>query len=296
MSIATDVRAYADLALEQGKSALTQAGSVVHNANKRLAADGPKPVLAALGVADLVAQSVGKRAGIVGKRVESLPVDAVGNVARAQETGKALLSRTQDDALARITELRGRLDAGLESAKSLPTALPAAAASSTSGYLDTAKHAYGMLTARGEAKLADLRKDPRVSKFLGELDDASSAIQARLAPVLGSVRSEVVPHLDSAFDAIKDADLGEPAVAPHSGRNSSAGTRRSTASRTAASRPAGSRAAGRATPTSRKSTAAKPGNAASAKSTAGSTAKAGARKAPAKASSTRARKAPARKA
>ncbi|HEX8079153.1 MAG TPA: hypothetical protein VF557_02975 [Jatrophihabitans sp.] len=269
MSIATDVRAYADMALEQGKSALSQAGAVVNNANKRLAADAPKPVLAALGVADLVAENLskraedlGKRAETVGKRVESLPAEAADNVAKAQETGKALLSRTQDDALARITELRDLLDTGVGSVKALPT-LSVVAASTTTVYLSNAKQAFQALTARGEARLAELRNDPRVSRLRSDLDEASAAVQARVAPVLGSMRSEVVPYLDSAFDAIKDADLGEPAATPRAGSKS--GTRRGTA---------GSRAT----------------------STTGSADKTGARKAPAsKAAATGARKAPASK-
>jgi hypothetical protein len=273
MSIATDVRAYADMALEQGKSALSQAGAVVNNANKRLAADAPKPVLAALGVADLVAENLSrraedlsKRAETVGKRVESLPAEAADNVAKAQESGKALLSRTQDDALARITELRDLLDTGVGSVKALPT-LSVVAASTTTVYLSNAKHAFQVLTARGEARLAELRNDPRVSRLRSDLDEASAAVQARVAPVLGSMRSEVVPYLDSAFDAIKDADLGEPAATPQAGKS---GTRRGTA---------GSRTAGRA------------------KSTTGSADKTGARKAPAsKAAATGARKAPASKA
>ncbi|HEY0167444.1 MAG TPA: hypothetical protein VGB75_10420 [Jatrophihabitans sp.] len=260
MSIVTDARAYADLALEQGKSALSQAGAVVNNANKRLTADAPKPVLAALGAADMVAETLTKRAETVGKRVESLPSDAVDNVAKAQETGKALLSRTQDDALARITDMRERLDAGLGSVRALP-ALSAVAVTGANAYLDNAKQAFGMLTARGEAKLADLRKDPRVTKLRDELDGASSAIQSRLAPALGSVRSEVVPYLDSAFDAIKDADLGEPATTPRAGRKPAA--RRGAAN---------GRSAASASSPARKSTAAKrsaAGKAPASKATAG---------------------------
>lgn len=258
MSIATDVRAYADLALEQGKLVLSQAGAAVSTANKRLAADAPKPVLAALGVADMVAETVTKRAESVGKRVETLPADAAGNAVKVQETGKALISKTQDDALTRLNE---------------------------------AKQVYGKLTARGEAKLAELRNDPRVTRLLGDLDEVSTAVQARLAPVLGSVRSEVVPYLDSAFDAVKDADLGEPAAtattrrratrrtntASNSAASSSASTtgtvRKSAPAKRAAAKTSGQRAAGEAAP------------------------KATARKAPAsRQSTTRARKAPAKKA
>ncbi|HST48580.1 hypothetical protein [Jatrophihabitans sp.] len=223
MSIATDIRAYADLALEQGRAALNQAGTAAGTANKRLAADAGKQVRVVLGAADLLAETVGKQVEALGKqaehlgrRMESLPelsAAAAGNLAKAQESGKALLDRAQDDALARLGELRERLDAGLETVRSLPS-LPVIAAGTTSGYLDTARQAYGRLTARGGARLADLRNDPRVGKLLGELDAASAALATRIAPVLGAVRSEVVSDLDSAAEKIENIDLGENAAAP----------------------------------------------------------------------------------
>jgi len=193
MSIATDVRAYADLVLEQGKTVLSQAGSVVDTASKRLTADAPKPVFAAFGVADLLAQTVTKRAETVGKWVET--------VGRRVETLPA-----------RFSELRERLDAGLGSVRSLP-ALPMVAANTTSGYLPNARQVYGELTARGEARVSDLRQDPRLNKLLGELTEVSATVQGRLAPVLGTLRAEVRPYLDSAFDAVQDADLSESAAA-----------------------------------------------------------------------------------
>ena len=106
MSIATDVRSYADTALSQGKAALSNAGSAAVLVNKRLVADAPKPAYAALGAADLVAAAVTRR-------VESLPTEAVSNVGRVQQTGRVLIVRTQNDALARLAELRGRLDSGM---------------------------------------------------------------------------------------------------------------------------------------------------------------------------------------
>ncbi|HEX8304950.1 MAG TPA: hypothetical protein VF612_08725 [Jatrophihabitans sp.] len=255
MSIATDVRAYADLALEQGKNVLSQAGTAVSTANQRLAADGPKTVFAALGVADLVAATVtkqaellGKQAEMLGKRVETLPADAAENVARMQGTGRSLISKTQDDALTRITELRDRLDTGVDSVKALPM-LSVTAASITTVYLSNAKQAFGKLATRGEARLAELRNDPRVTRVLGDLDEASSTLQARLAPVLGSVRSEVVPYLDSAVDTIKAADL-EPATQPSrtsTARRRAAGTRAASASRNGTARSAATtRSTGRA--------------------------------------------------
>jgi hypothetical protein len=295
MSIATDVRGYADLALEQGKNALSHAGAAVNNANKRLAAEAPKPVLAALGAADMVAETLSKRAEAVGKRVETLPAEAAGSVVKAQETGKALISRAQDDALAGISGLRGRLDTGVEVAKALPT-LSVTAASVTTVYLSNAKQALRTLTARGETRLAELRQDPRVTRVLGDLDGAASAVQSRIAPVLGSVRSEVVPYLDSAFDAIKDADLGEPAAAAQATRKPSTrratsraatpAARKSTAGeRSTAGRRAASTTASADKPRARKAPASKAGSAGS-----------GARKAPASKAGSGARKAAAKKA
>jgi hypothetical protein len=218
MSIATDVRAYADLALEQGKAVLNQAGTAAGNANKRLAADAGKPVLVTLGAADLLAETVGKQVEALGKQAEhlgrrmeslpELPAAAAGNVVKAQESGKALLDRAQGDALARLSELRGRLDAGLETARSSLPNLPEIAA----GNLDNARQAYDMLTARGQARLADLRKDPRVGKLLGDLTEAAAALNARIAPVLGSGRPEVTPDLDAAVETIKNTDFDELAA------------------------------------------------------------------------------------
>jgi hypothetical protein len=316
MSIATDVRAYADLALEQGKNVLSQAGAVVSTANKRLAADAPRPVFAALGVADLVAATVTRQADLFGKRVETLPSAAAENVARVQDTGKTLISKTQDDAVARITELRGRLDTGVDTVRALPT-LSVTAASTTTVYLSNAKHVLDSLAARGEARLAELRNDPRVTRVLGDLDEASTALQARLAPVLGSVRSEVVPYLDSAVDTIKEADLGEPA--PQSGRKSGTGRRRATGTRAASgtTSAASGTATKRSTSTGHSTATKRTSTGRSAKATADSTtrtaarkasatttgarkataaATTGARKAPAAKSTAKARKAPASKA
>jgi len=195
MSITTDVRSYADTALAQGKAALSNAGNAAVLVNKRLVADAPKPAYAALGAADLVAAAVTRR-------VESLPSDAVSNAGRIQQTGRVLMVRTQNDALARLTELRGRLDSGIESIG----ALPVVARSTTEAYLSTAKELYGKLTARGEAKAAELRKDPRVSRLLGQAGEVAESVQnaaESVQHVAGSVQSTVSPVVKSAFDAVE---------------------------------------------------------------------------------------------
>jgi len=185
MSITTDVRSYADTALSQGKAALSNAGNAAVLVNKRLVADAPKPAYAALGAADLVATAVTRR-------VESLPTDAVSNVGRVQQTGRVLMVRTQSDALARLTELRGRLDSGIESIGALPTV----ARTTTEAYLSTAKDLYGKLTARGEAKAAELRKDPRVGRLLGQANEVAESVQSAVAPVV-----------KSAFDSVESTPV-----------------------------------------------------------------------------------------
>jgi hypothetical protein len=192
MSIATDVRTYADTALAQGKTyadtalaqgktALTQASTVVASANKRLITDAPKPAYAALGAADLVASTVTKR-------VEALPTGAAQSVGKAQQTSRTLLTRSQDDASAKLTELRARLDVGLGTV----IALPIVAKNTTEAYLSTAKDLYGKLTARGEAKAGELLKDSRVSKLLGQVSEAADTVQGTVSPVV-----------KSAFDAVQ---------------------------------------------------------------------------------------------
>ncbi len=207
MSIATDVRSYADIALAQGKTALSQAGIAVASANKRLVTDAPKPAYAALGAADLVAATVTKR-------VESLPADALENVSKAQQTSRTLLGRTQDEALARITELRNRIDAGLGSV----AALPVVAKSATEAYRSRAKDLYGQLTARGEAKATELRKDRRVTKLIGQVNEAAGTVS---------------PAAKSAFDVVQSANPLDTKPASKSTAPKPAATKSTAAKRTA---------------------------------------------------------------
>src|SRR6185503_12961458 len=127
MSIATDARTYAGSAVAQGRSALAHAGIALGQAgvalgavNRRLLAEAPKPVYAALGAADLVTASLTKRA-------EELPSDAAAGLTKAQHTGQSLIARAQDEATNRLGEaadrlddLRGRLTAGRQSVSTLP--------------------------------------------------------------------------------------------------------------------------------------------------------------------------------
>lgn len=201
MSIATDARTYADSAVAQGKSALAHAGTALGQAgialgavNRRLLADAPKPVYAALGAADLVAASVTKRA-------EELPADAANGVSKAQQTGQALMTRAQTEAATRIGELRGRIAAGRQVASTLPGAAEnylTVAKSTGETYLQAAKGVYATLTERGAARAAELASTARVSGLLGQA---------------GEVRDAVTPLAKSAFDAVATPADTEPTVA-----------------------------------------------------------------------------------
>jgi hypothetical protein len=141
MAIATEVRAYADAALKQGKTALKQAGTAVNTASDRvveLVEDAPKPAFAVLGAADLAIESVAKH----------LP--------------------------------RGATDV----------------------YLSTARDVYSTLTARGEAKIAALRNDPRLAKLLGDVNGAAETLQAKVAPVAHTVQDRVAPLAHSVQDRV----------------------------------------------------------------------------------------------
>jgi len=207
MSIATDVRAYADAALEQGKTALTQATNTVNTVNKRVAADAPKPAFAALGAADLVAETVTKR-------VEGLPAEAAANVTKVQETSKAAIAKAQADTLAKVSELRAKFDARVESAKGLRTFdVQAAAKGAAEGYVTTAKNLYGALVERGEAKAAELRKDPRLAKLLGEVTGAAETVTAQVENVVENVVETVVETVKSANPAARKPAAPKPAAA-----------------------------------------------------------------------------------
>jgi hypothetical protein len=128
MPIATEVRAYADAAVKQGKTVLSQATVAVNTATGRaveLAEDAPKPAFAVLGAADLAIETVAKR----------LPKGATGR------------------------------------------------------YRSTAKDIYGTLTARGEAKIAALRNNPRLAKLSGDVSGAAETLQAKIAPAIETVKS-----------------------------------------------------------------------------------------------------------
>ena len=201
MSIATDVRAYADTALEQSKTVLSQATATISSANKRLIEDAlpaafrtstvSSPAFAVVGAADLVAETVTKR-------VEALPAEAAASVAKAQENSKAAIAKAQSEALAKIVDLRGKFDARVESTKGLRNVdLQGATKDATEAYLSTAKNVYDTLTARGEAKVSELRNDPRLVKFLGDVSYAADAVQSKVSPVVETVQARVSPVVDT---------------------------------------------------------------------------------------------------
>jgi hypothetical protein len=209
MSTTTDARDYADAALNQGKAAIGQgrvafeqasnaAAAALDAANKRVSGAVKfrptlvaEPAYAALGAADLVAEAVTKRA-------EALPAEALTNLFKASETGRARLTQVQNDAVSRVVQLRAALDAGLSSAKELRSAeLSAKAKGITEGYVTVARGVFDSLSARGQARVGELRKDPRLVKLLGDVSDAADSMQARVRPVVGAVEAQVRPVVDA---------------------------------------------------------------------------------------------------
>ena len=249
MSIATDARTYADSAVAQGKSALTHAGTALGQAgialgavNRRLLAEAPKPVFAALGAADLVAASVTRRA-------EELPTDAAQGVTRAQQGSQALIARAQSEAANRLGELRGRIASGRQVVTTLPDTARTtgenyltAAKSASEAYLQAAKGVYTTLTDRGEARAAELTKNSRAAKLLGQVGETAD-----------DVRDAVAPVAKSAFDAVSQpvdteptvAELGKPAARRKPATARKPAARRTTPSKTAGKTPAKKAAAGK---------------------------------------------------
>ncbi|MDQ1749385.1 MAG: hypothetical protein QOE71_441 [Pseudonocardiales bacterium] len=289
MSIATDLQRRAstqiDNAREQGLAVLSAATmtatGVVATANKRIEDVLPSsinlsavssPALAAIGAADLVAETVTAR-------LEALPAEAITSLAKAQTTSKARIAKAQDEAVIRVAELRTRFDARVSAARDLRSAdLQSKAKDVTEAYLATAKSLYGTLSGRGEAKLAELRKDlagdPRLTRLIGEVNGAADLVEARVRPVVDSVEARVSPVVDTVIGTVKSANPG----------------RRSAASARAKKAPASTTSASQAPTT----------NSEAAKGTAGRSTvrKAPAKKAPATsgAAKSTARKAPAKKA
>lgn len=220
MSYNNDVRDYADAALNQGKAAIGQgrvaveqaaaaagvaveqastvAASVVENATKRFNStlklrptNVTEPAYAAVGAADLVAETLTKR-------LESLPADVLTNLTKLSESGRARLNKAQVEAVKRVVELRARFDAGLASAKDLRSAdLSAKAKGVSDGYLALAKSVFDTLASRGETRVDELRHEPRVTRLIDDVNGATDSIEARVRPVVESVEARVRPVADT---------------------------------------------------------------------------------------------------
>jgi hypothetical protein len=198
MSMISDARSYADLALSQAKSAINQgktalsqgraaATGAVSAANRLIASaiesavesisvsDLAAPAYVWIGAADLVTQAV---AG----HVETLPLDAAGTASKLREVGRSRASKAQADALTSVIDLRERFEASVDNARALGTArrqaqARAAAKQAAAAYIAAARELYGTLSARGEARVAEvleLTADSRLVKLVSEVGSAGS--------------------------------------------------------------------------------------------------------------------------
>jgi hypothetical protein len=189
MSKITDARGFADLALSQGKSAMNQgktalsqgraaATGAVSAANRRIASaiesinvgDLAAPAYVWIGAADLVTQAVADH-------VETLPVDAADAASKLRAVGRARASKAQADALTSVIELREKFEASVENARALGTArrqaqARAAAKQAAADYIAAARELFGTLSARGEARVAevlDLTADSRLVRLVSDV-------------------------------------------------------------------------------------------------------------------------------
>jgi hypothetical protein len=209
MSIVTDAREYADSALDQGKAALDHAKATldhsidegkatldhrlddgkaalgqatgvtvaVTNRLTALIAGSPNPAYVAVGAADLALSSLTKRS-------EELPGDAIASYNKATETSKSLISLVQRRRAARLAQLRRRIDAGYDSARSLRSidveARVGTLREAADGYVGLVKNVVDSLGARGEARVGELLDDPRISRLTAELAQLGETVTAKL--------------------------------------------------------------------------------------------------------------------
>jgi hypothetical protein len=200
MSRTKDARSYAGAALAQGKSALAQSRSALTQgksaldqgrssatgamlaANRRIedviesihVSELAAPAYVWIGAADLVAQAISGR-------VDSLPAEASVTAGKLRHAGRSRMSKAQADALSAVIELRERFEASVENARGLRTSqrqsqAAAAARQAALAYIAAARELYGTLSARGEARVAEvleLAKDPRLVKLVSDVASVS---------------------------------------------------------------------------------------------------------------------------
>jgi hypothetical protein len=193
MPIVSDVRGYADTAVSQGKIVLTQVGVAVQGmtgALSTLISDAPPPSHLALGVADLAAEAVSRRAEAATERVDRgpRPLDArLASSRRAVDPRLlwARLTQRQEDAVAAIARAQEGAQATLADVRSRLKDRPARAAVQLS--FGRARDAYGTINVRGEKRAAALAKDDRLAKLISDFDGASETVQAKFLPILDAI-------------------------------------------------------------------------------------------------------------
>ena len=187
MSVLNDVRGYAEIALEQGKTIAGQAQARFGNATgeardqassasedakrfaETLAEVARKQAFALLGAGDLAVSAMSKRA-------EGLTTDARSGAEKLASSVDSL----QDKAQAYAADLRGRGEKAVSDAKAIkPTDSAKAARQAMDAYVGQAKSVLDVLAERGE-KVADrLRKTPRLAVVVSLVDRSDGEPAAR---------------------------------------------------------------------------------------------------------------------
>jgi hypothetical protein len=178
MSVRDDVRSYAEIALEQGKTIGGQAqarlGTVSEEARgqasaaseeakrfaERLVELTRKQAFALLGAGELAFTALTKRA-------EGLSADARSGAEKVASSVDSL----QDLAQAYAADLRGKSEKAVADAKGLkPSEGAKAARQVVDAYVEQAKTVLDVLSERGEKVAARLRKTPRLAVVVSLVD------------------------------------------------------------------------------------------------------------------------------
>jgi heparin binding hemagglutinin HbhA len=157
MPIATEVRAYADAALKQGKTALSQATAAVNTATGRaleLVEDTPKPVFAVLGAADLAVETVAKRLprGAT-DAYRSTAKDVYGTLTAR---GEAQIAALRNDP--RLAQLRGEVSGAAETLQAKVAPVAHSVQAKVAPVIDTVKSANPL--RKPAPRAAPVRKAP----------------------------------------------------------------------------------------------------------------------------------------
>ncbi len=245
MSLATDVRTYAEIALEQGKHFVDQAQGRLTNVRgeardyasaaaedaKHFAGSfaelARKQAFAVIGASDAAVAAVTKR-------VEELPNEARANTEKVVGTANRSIAKAGNS----VGSVQERAQAFAANAKGLDPADGVKVAKTTvEGVLFQAKATFDALAQRGERLTAQLSRDPRVGRVVKLVDRTEDEVLAAAAKPARkrSAQKAQATKATARRSAAAKAAAKKPAT-KRTPAKASARTARSTSARTGAAR------------------------------------------------------------